>query len=268
MDDVFRELSQHLELTQINQERKINGEEPFLSSFVSLSGHFRWTAQRACKIGKTASEDQLPGLAIFDTSAIEAGGVRIWRVGDMLDFFDTFKAESSVFISPNLRCWAANADGALIETVHKVSCRRVIRRVSWRLIHQDEREVTESIPQFFYRCVSAFHQCMALKIRYPMARNDAPTGLGAMASDVHLQGQRKALLFMTAQQTTYQRRAWDAHSYLTSNPAPSLLSTDSLSTIEALDSREHPRIHRTTRRLHREHVYNPISTLSSSQLTS
>lgn len=110
VDDVFRELSQHLELTQINQERKINGKGPFLSSFVSLSGDFRWTTQRTCKIGKTASEDQLPGLAIFDTSEIEANEVHIWRVGDMLDFFDEFKAKSPVKFSPDVRRWANNAD--------------------------------------------------------------------------------------------------------------------------------------------------------------
>lgn len=38
---------------------------------------------------------------------------------------------------------------ALIETVPKVSWRQVIHHVSWRLIHQNEREVTESISHSF-----------------------------------------------------------------------------------------------------------------------
>lgn len=45
---------------------------------------------------------------------------------------------------------------ALIETVSKVSWRQVIHHVSWRLIHQDEREVTESISQF----VLPLRQCL------------------------------------------------------------------------------------------------------------
>lgn len=110
VDDAFKKLSQHLYLTQIKKERKDNGEEPYLSSFVSLSGHFRWTAQRACKIDKTASDDEIPGLALFETSAIKAYGVHIWRVEDMVDFLDKFKAESSDIISPVLRRWAENAD--------------------------------------------------------------------------------------------------------------------------------------------------------------
>lgn len=110
VEDVFRDLSQHLNLTQINRQREIDNKEPFLSPFVSLSGNFRWTAQRACKIGKTASGNQLPGLAIFETSMVKDGGSHIWRVRDMLEFLDNSRATISVVIPPRLRQWATNAD--------------------------------------------------------------------------------------------------------------------------------------------------------------
>ncbi|UKZ86277.1 uncharacterized protein TrAFT101_002114 [Trichoderma asperellum] len=109
VDDVFSELNLHLGKTSVNLQPKCDGEEPFLSSLVSLSSDFRWTAQRICRVGRMTSKDQIPGLAICKTSMIDPSVVRIWRVADMLLFRDTILLNSSVHISPRLRRWATNA---------------------------------------------------------------------------------------------------------------------------------------------------------------
>jgi hypothetical protein len=77
VDDFFSELNLHLDKTHVSFQRKRGGEEPFLSFFVSLSGDFRWTAQRICRVGRMASKDQIPGLALFKTSTIDPSVVRI-----------------------------------------------------------------------------------------------------------------------------------------------------------------------------------------------
>jgi hypothetical protein len=67
--------------------------------------------QRTCRIGREASERfQIPGLAIFETSVVQSGGVHVWRVQDMLDFFENSTARQSVNILLHLRHWATNAD--------------------------------------------------------------------------------------------------------------------------------------------------------------
>ena len=109
-EGIFEELSNHLNKTRINVERQNSGEELFLSRFVSLSGDFRWTAQRICRDGRTASDDEIPGLALFETSVIASSGGYIWRVADMLAFIDNLKSKDSDNISSILRRWARNAD--------------------------------------------------------------------------------------------------------------------------------------------------------------
>lgn len=110
VEDFFCDLNLHLGKTSITLQPKDNSEQPFRSSLVSLSGDFCWTTQRICQVGRKTSEDQIPGLAIFKTSMINPTGVRIYRVNDMLEFFDRRFVESSVHISPTLRRWARNAD--------------------------------------------------------------------------------------------------------------------------------------------------------------
>lgn len=109
VEDFFCDLNLHLDKTRINLKAKDDGEQPFLSSLVSLSGDFRWTAQRICRVGKDASKDQIPGLAIFKTALIDPSGVRVYRVKDMLSFLDRRLGKSSVHISEQLRGWAFNA---------------------------------------------------------------------------------------------------------------------------------------------------------------
>lgn len=89
VEDLFRQLNLHLGKTCINSQSKRDGKQPFLSPLVSLSGDFRWTKQRICSVGRRTSKDQIPGLAIFETSMINPTGVRVYRVEDMLAFFDS-----------------------------------------------------------------------------------------------------------------------------------------------------------------------------------
>ncbi|UKZ83887.1 hypothetical protein TrVFT333_011702 [Trichoderma virens FT-333] len=111
VEDFFSELRFHLEKTQINGQEERAGEKPTLSSIVSLSGDFQWTAQRICSVGRRATKDQRPGLAVFETSLIDPSMVRVWRVMDMLLFLDTtMLLKRSVNIPLNLRRWAGNAD--------------------------------------------------------------------------------------------------------------------------------------------------------------
>jgi hypothetical protein len=110
VEDFFYELNLHLGKTIISSHAKDDDEQPFRSSLVSLSGDFRWTAQRICQVGRRTSKDQIPGLAIFKTSMINPTGVRIYRVEDMLEFFDRRLGKSSIQISLQLRDWASNAN--------------------------------------------------------------------------------------------------------------------------------------------------------------
>ncbi|EHK43249.1 uncharacterized protein TrAtP1_001541 [Trichoderma atroviride] len=112
VEDLFWHLNLHLGKTCINLQPNSHGEQPFLSPLVSLSGDFRWTAQRICRVGRMISKDrdQMPGLAIFKTSNINPSGVRVYRVEDMLSFLNTRLAESSVHISSQRQGWAKNAD--------------------------------------------------------------------------------------------------------------------------------------------------------------
>ncbi|KAL7899343.1 hypothetical protein HDV63DRAFT_416817 [Trichoderma sp. SZMC 28014] len=96
VEDLFRQLNLHLGKTCINSQSKRDGKQPFLSPLVSLSGDFRWTKQRICSVGRRTSKDQIPGLAIFETSMINPTGVHF--------------SDSSVHISSKLRRWAGNAD--------------------------------------------------------------------------------------------------------------------------------------------------------------
>lgn len=105
VEDLFWQLNLHLGKTCINSR----SEPEFLSPLVSLSGDFRWTTQRICSRGRETSKDQVPGLAIFKTSMINPTGVRVYRVEDMLAFFDSRLPGSSVDISSQRREWADNA---------------------------------------------------------------------------------------------------------------------------------------------------------------
>lgn len=63
-----------------------------------------------CLKGKTATEGQEAGLAIFDTSKIKASGVPLWRVLDLLAFFDSHRKFDSSRIDHWARKWAMNSD--------------------------------------------------------------------------------------------------------------------------------------------------------------
>lgn len=92
MDDInglVQATAFHLRKTQISKYRKPNRHEACLSQMVSLSGNLQWTMHTTCQKGKTANEDQDAGLAIFDTSKTKETGVPLWRVKDLLDFFDS-----------------------------------------------------------------------------------------------------------------------------------------------------------------------------------
>ncbi|KAH6985537.1 hypothetical protein EDB80DRAFT_756631 [Ilyonectria destructans] len=103
IDDLFSELGQHLNKTQICLQQQQSGEEPLYTRLVSLSGHFNWTTQKICKLGETTGADQVPGLALFESSVIKTSGVHIWRVKDMLAFFDNSRLKDSLTISSQLR---------------------------------------------------------------------------------------------------------------------------------------------------------------------
>ncbi|KAI3572065.1 hypothetical protein IWW34DRAFT_893917 [Fusarium oxysporum f. sp. albedinis] len=110
VDDLFSELGQHLNKTQICLQRQQSGEEPLYTRLVSLSGHFNWTTQKTCKLGEKTGADQVPGLALFESSVIKTSGVHIWRVKDMLAFFDNSRLKDPLTISSQLLRWAMNAD--------------------------------------------------------------------------------------------------------------------------------------------------------------
>ncbi|KAH6959641.1 hypothetical protein BKA56DRAFT_191552 [Ilyonectria sp. MPI-CAGE-AT-0026] len=131
LEDIFSDPSQHLNKTQINLQRQDSGEGLFLSWFVSLSGDFTWTTQKTCKDGKVARANQISGLALFDTSVIKSSGVHIWRVEDMLAFFDNCRVKTSVTISSNLRCWATTAN----------------EYVCWSLVPQDASAAFVRLPK-------------------------------------------------------------------------------------------------------------------------
>ena len=95
----------HLKKTQINSSRKI----PYLSNMVSLSADLLWTTHTACQRGLMANEDQVAGLAIFQTSIIRESGAQIWRVRDLLKFFDCNLKFRSGRIDSDARKWAENA---------------------------------------------------------------------------------------------------------------------------------------------------------------
>ena len=84
VSDLVDEVGKHLEKMQINKQWAARNEELHLSPLISSSGSFHWTAHATCLRGKTATEGQEAGLAIFDTSKIKASGVPLWRVLDLL----------------------------------------------------------------------------------------------------------------------------------------------------------------------------------------
>lgn len=106
-DGIFSELELHLGKTRDNHQSERDGKEPSLSTLVSLSSDFRWTAQRICQVGRKIrkDQDQIPGLAIFKTSKIDPSVVQIWRVADMISILDQIFLK----ISSEHRYWVANA---------------------------------------------------------------------------------------------------------------------------------------------------------------
>jgi hypothetical protein len=110
IEGFVEEVGYHLKKTQINADRLRRREAPYFSQMVSLSGDLLWTTHTACKKGQMASEDQVPGLAFFQTSEIGESGGQIWRVKDLLEFFDSKPRFQSQKIDRLARTWAANAD--------------------------------------------------------------------------------------------------------------------------------------------------------------
>ena len=103
-------VAKHLKKTQINGHRAAKNKEPYLSQLISLSGSFHWAAHTTCLKGRTATEGQEAGLAIFGTSKIRASGVPLWRVGDLLTFFDSHRKFDSSRIDRWAREWASNSN--------------------------------------------------------------------------------------------------------------------------------------------------------------
>jgi len=110
VEGLVGEVAHHLKKTQINSNRLQKGEELYFSNMVSLSGDLLWTTHNACQRGQMASEDQVAGLAIFQTSKIRESDVLIWRVSDLLKFFDSNPKFRSFQIDSLARTWAKNAD--------------------------------------------------------------------------------------------------------------------------------------------------------------
>ena len=65
-----------------------------------------------------ANEYQVAVLAIFETSKIKESGVLLWRVRDLLDFFDSNPRFGSSGTDSFARTWAKTAD----EYVHVPIC--------------------------------------------------------------------------------------------------------------------------------------------------
>ena len=87
------------------------------SALVSLSGDFRWTVQKACKIYRASSESIVPGVAVFETACAKDVDCFLYRVADLIDWFDSrygdeqedpSSSELATF-SADIRYWANNA---------------------------------------------------------------------------------------------------------------------------------------------------------------
>ncbi|KAL8855546.1 MAG: hypothetical protein Q9178_007815 [Gyalolechia marmorata] len=110
VSDLVGEVVMHLKKTQINERRASRAEERYLSQLILLSGSFRWALHTTCLKGRTATEGQEAGLAIFDTSKIKASGIHLWRVRDLLTFFQSDTKFDSSRIDHWAREWAMNSD--------------------------------------------------------------------------------------------------------------------------------------------------------------
>ncbi len=110
ISELVEVVANHLRKTQINIRRQARNEDFYLSPAVSLSGSFLWTMHTTCLKGQRASENQEAGLAIFDTSRIKARGVPLWRVKDLLTFFDSNAKFRGSDIGCYARKWASNAE--------------------------------------------------------------------------------------------------------------------------------------------------------------
>ncbi|KAL9591830.1 MAG: hypothetical protein Q9179_007330 [Wetmoreana sp. 5 TL-2023] len=110
VSDLVGEVAMHLKKTQINKCRASRAEERYLSQLISLSGSFHWALHTTCLKGRTATEGQEAGLAIFDTSKIKASGIHLWRVRDLLTFFRSNTKFDSSRIDPLAKEWAMNSD--------------------------------------------------------------------------------------------------------------------------------------------------------------
>lgn len=108
--DLVKEIARHLKKTQINADQMRKRQGAYFSEMVSLSGDLLWTMHTACQRGKMAKKDQVAGLAIFETLKIKESGVCLWRVKDLLDFFDSNPRFGSSRIDSFARTWARNAD--------------------------------------------------------------------------------------------------------------------------------------------------------------
>jgi hypothetical protein len=110
IEGFVEEVARHLKKTQINADRLQRRKAPYVSGMISLSGDLRWTTHTACQKGRMAGEDQVAGLAFFETPKIGKSGGQLWRVKDLLEFFDSDPKFQSHKIDSFARKWAANAD--------------------------------------------------------------------------------------------------------------------------------------------------------------
>jgi hypothetical protein len=114
---LFRELERQLAKyrNKVHQRasHKSAATEGPPSALVSLSGDFRWTVQKACKIYRASSETIVPGVAVIESARAKAFDSVLYRVSDLLEFFDKHynKGRNPLAVfSDDIRYWAANAD--------------------------------------------------------------------------------------------------------------------------------------------------------------
>jgi len=112
IEDFAKEVANHLVKTQVNKGRKSDGSDYHFSPFLSFSGDLRWTLHNSFRkhLMSRNKQEQISGLAIFDTTKLFEAGAQLFRVSDLLLFLDSNKRFGGSAIDERARYWAANAD--------------------------------------------------------------------------------------------------------------------------------------------------------------
>ena len=109
VSDSVHQVAMQLKKTKINESWASRGEERYLSQFISLSGSFHWAVHITYLKGRTATEGQEAGLAVFDNSEIKASGIPLQHVRDLLTFSQSDSKFDSYRIDRWAREWAMNS---------------------------------------------------------------------------------------------------------------------------------------------------------------